>query len=173
MHPIDVSGPDLHALPRWSLLSDSERAQGLRVGGAQHLAVHGARDRLYSIVHEGERWTHKEGGDRLFVYDIAAQQCVSKIPLASPGLTFMGHPLEFGASWIWPFNRLSPALTGMLPPGIGNVALTQDAEPLLVTSAEYSGALVLHDALSGAFLRRVQTGNFTVSAIYTPFGARP
>jgi methylamine dehydrogenase heavy chain len=173
LHPIDVSGPAPRALPKWSLFSDEERARGLRVGGAQHLAVHVGRDRLYAIAHEGERWTHKEGGDRLFVYDAASGKRISEIPLTSPGLSFMGQPLEFGSNWIWPFNRLSPALIGMIPPMIGNVALTQDSEPLIVTSAEYSGALVLNDFESGAFLRRVQTGNFTASAVYTPFGARP
>jgi methylamine dehydrogenase heavy chain len=38
---------------RWSLLDSADRKDGWRVGGQQHLALHGPTGRLYSLVHQG------------------------------------------------------------------------------------------------------------------------
>ena len=49
------------------------------------------------------------------------------------------------------------------------VAVTQDAEPLLVTASGFSGGLALYDARTGEFLRRVYSGNLTTVALQAPF----
>lgn len=173
LYPVDVSESEPRFLERWSLLSDAERSEGFRIGGNQHLAVHEKRGRLYSLVHEGGEWSHKDPGSELWVYDLASQQRLARIELASPGLTFMGRSLEFGQDWPWPLNRISPGIVGLMPAMIGNVAVTQDDHPLILTTSEISGSLVLHDLDSGELLRRVPTGNFTASSLHAPFGARP
>ncbi len=173
LHPVDLSGPEPVFPGAWSLLSAEDRAQGYKIGGGQHLAVHEKRGLLYSLVHEGGEWSHKEPGSELWVYDLATRERVRQIALVSPGLTFMGRSLAFGQGWPWPLNRISPALMGLLPPGISNVVVSQDDAPLLATSADYSGSIALFDALTGAHLRNVPTGNFTASSVHTPFGVDP
>jgi methylamine dehydrogenase heavy chain len=52
LHAIDFSADKPVAQPPWSLFADAERLQGWRVGGMQHLALHRATQRLYSLVHK-------------------------------------------------------------------------------------------------------------------------
>jgi hypothetical protein len=104
------------------------------------------------------------------VYDLASQRRVQRIALRSPGMTLMGVAIEFGQGWIWPFDRLYDWLLGLVPElGVGGIAVTQDARPLLVTGADFTGSLAVYDALSGAFLRRVTTGNLTNLGLATPW----
>lgn len=67
------------AVPEFStpvpLLSASERADGWRIGGVRHLAVHAASGRLFSIVHRGGgQETRKDPGRHIWVYDLASLQ---------------------------------------------------------------------------------------------------
>jgi len=50
---VDVSGADLKMGERWALLDDADRKDSWRVGGGQHLAVHGPSGRLYVLMHQG------------------------------------------------------------------------------------------------------------------------
>ena len=74
------------------------------------------------------------------------------------------------STWPWPFSRIPDWLVYYLPEfAVGAVAVTQDAQPLLVTGSNFSGSLAVYDALSGEFLRRVAPGNMTTLGIQTPF----
>jgi methylamine dehydrogenase heavy chain len=168
VHPIDVSGAAPRFGERWSLLDSADRKQSWRVGGQQHLALHGPTGRLYSLVHQGGPDTHKQAGTELWVYDVAARRRVQRIELRSPGFTYLGVPIGF--DWPWPFSRIPDWLVYYMPDlAVGAVAVTQDAQPLLVTGTNFSGALAIYDALSGEFLRRVAPGNMTTLGIQTPF----
>jgi methylamine dehydrogenase heavy chain len=173
VHPVDVSGREPRPGQPWSLLDERDREQSWRIGGAQHLALHGPSGRLYSLVHQGGEHGHKDPGSELWVYDLATRRRVQRIELRNPGFTFLGMPLEFGRDWIWPFNGLHAFLLDHVLPnlGISQVQVTQDAHPLLVTGSLFSGSLALYDALSGEFLRRVATGNATIQAIQAPAAA--
>jgi methylamine dehydrogenase heavy chain len=168
VHPVDVSGAEIRFGERWSLLSDADRAAGWRIGGHQHLALHGASGRLYSLVHEGGPDTHKQSGSELWIHDLATRQRVQRVKLRSPGFTYLGVPV--GHDWPWPFSRIPDWLVGRVPElGVGMVEVTQDAEPLLVTGSNFSGSLAVYDARSGAFLRRVAPGNVTTLALQSPW----
>jgi len=94
---------------------------------------------------------------------------VQRIELRGPGFTYLGVPI--GLDWPWPFSRIPDWLIRYAPElGVGAVAVTQDAQPLLVTGSNFSGSLAIYDALSGEFLRRVAPGNMTTLGIQTPFG---
>jgi methylamine dehydrogenase heavy chain len=170
LHSVDLSGSEPRFEERWSLLSEADRAESWRVGGARHLAVHQATGRLYSLVHQGGPDTHKDAGSEIWVYDLASHQRLQRIEVASAGLTFMGTPIEIGKDWIWPFDRLAAWLLSLISLGADGVLVSQDAEPLLVTSSEGSSGLAIYDALSGEFLRRVYTGNFANLGIQLPEG---
>jgi methylamine dehydrogenase heavy chain len=163
--PVDVSGAEPRFGEPWSLLDESDRADSWRIGGSQHLAVHAASRRLYSLVHQGGPDTHKEPGSELWVYDLATRARVARVELRSPGLTFLGEPIELGGGgrlWGW-------LLDAVLGAGVDTIAVTQDAEPLLVTASGFSGGLALYDARTGEFLRRVYSGNLTTVALQAPF----
>lgn len=65
----------------WTLLSKEDRQKGWRPGGVQHLAGHVGQRRLYVVMHQGSRDTHKDPGKEVWVYDVATRQRVMKIPL--------------------------------------------------------------------------------------------
>ncbi|MBW2281159.1 MAG: amine dehydrogenase [Deltaproteobacteria bacterium] len=171
LHAVDVSGDAPRFEKPWSLLSDDDRADEWRVGGTQHLAVHRASGRLYSLVHQGGVDSHKDAGSELWVYDLASKKRVQRIELSNPGITFLGASLEFGQDWVWPFNGTYDALLSLGGAAVSNVTVTQGDDPLLVTSSAFSGALGIYDATTGEFLRRVQTtGNMISSSIHAPWG---
>ena len=165
VHPVDVSGAEPRFGEPWSLLDETDRADSWRIGGSQHLAVHAASRRLYSLVHQGGPDTHKDPGTELWVYELATRARVERVALRSPGVTFLGEPIELGGGgrlWGW-------LLDSFLGARIDTIAVTQDAEPLLVTASGFSGGLGLYDARSGEFLRRVYCGNLTIVALQAPF----
>jgi methylamine dehydrogenase heavy chain len=168
VHPVDLSGAEPRFEPTWSLFSAADREDSWRIGGTRHLAVHQASGRLYSLVHQGGPDTHKEAGSEIWVYDLASHDRLQRIEVASAGVTFMGVPLELGRDWIWPFDRLASGLLSMLARGADEVLVSQDDEPLLVTTSEGSGGLALYDARSGEFLRRVYTGNMANMGLEIP-----
>jgi methylamine dehydrogenase heavy chain len=72
VHTVDVSGPDVRFEEPWPLLSTADHEQSWRIGGMQHLAVHQRSGRLYALVHRGGPDTHKEPGEEVWIYDLAA-----------------------------------------------------------------------------------------------------
>lgn len=172
VHPVDLSGDAPRFGERWSLLGERDRADSWRIGGSQHLAVHRGSGRLFSLVHQGGKDTHKSGGTELWVYDLSTRERVQRIELRNPGLTYLGVPLEFGQSWVWPFSGLYDGLLGLAGDllAVEEVIVTQGEEPLLITGSNYSGSLALYDAMSGEFLRRVVTGNMVTFGLQAPWG---
>ncbi len=102
IRPIVADGRSVKALPTWSLLSDEERKAGWRPGGVQQLAVHAAQHRLYAIVHQGGRDTHKDGGRTIHVYDLKTharvQTIQTKRTVGVIAVSSDEHPLLFAAS---------------------------------------------------------------------------
>jgi methylamine dehydrogenase heavy chain len=171
MHPIDVSGSDIRFGPAWSLLDDADRAASWRIGGLQHLAVQRRGGRLYALMHRGGPDTHKDPGQEVWIYDLATQRRVARIKLLNPGLTIYGFPIEFGRSWVYPFNHLWDWLLDTFAPAeVSAIQVTQDDAPLLLTASQFSGSIGVYDARSGRFLRRVQPVGWTTDILLAPYG---
>ncbi len=85
-HLVDVSGSTPKPTGRWSLFSAGERAENWRIGGFQHLALHEKTGRLYSLVHQGGKDSHKDPGTRVLVYDLAGKKKIASIDLTGPAL---------------------------------------------------------------------------------------
>lgn len=113
---------------RWSLTTAEERAQGWRPGGMQHLAVHVANRRLYSLMHQGGPDTHKDPGAEIWVYDLASrerkQRFVPDGPLTSITVTADERPLLFGIFIGAPQLRVFDARTGAALRTIDEVGFT-------------------------------------------------
>ncbi len=176
VHPVDVSGATPRFDEPWSLTDAKDREDSWRIGGSQHLAVHGASGRLYSLMHQGGVDTAKDPGSEVWVYDLDTRARIQRIELRHPGFAILTASLSFGESWIWPFNRLSDWLLDyVIPsPGLEHIQVTQDDEPLLITGTQFGGSLAVYDALSGRFLHRVAAGNISTHALQVPWsGAEP
>ncbi len=169
LHTVDVSGAEPRFGEPWDLVGAEERAESWRIGGQQHLAVHAASGRLYALVHQGPPDTHKAPGKELWVYDLASRRRVQRIALRSPGLTYLGMPLDPGPSLVWPLGPLFEWALSLAGLDVGLVAVTQDERPLLVTASDFTGSLAVYDALSGEFLHRLAPGNMTTLALQVPW----
>jgi methylamine dehydrogenase heavy chain len=169
---VDVSGDAPRVAPAWDLIPEADRREQWRIGGSQHLAVHEPSGRLYSLVHQGGVDSHKDPGGELWIYDLATGERVERLALRHPGFSILSEGFEFGESWPWPFHHLAGwLLDHVVPnPGLTVVAVTQDESPLLVTGTQFGGSIAVYDARTGAFLRRVASGNMTAHALVAPFG---
>jgi len=99
MYPVKAEKGSLTVQPTWSLLSAEEKAAKWRPGGLQQLAVHTGMNRLYSIMHQGDLYTHKDPGREVWVYDLAKRARLQKISMqhdaGSIQVSRDAHPLMF------------------------------------------------------------------------------
>jgi methylamine dehydrogenase heavy chain len=164
LHAVDFSGQQPVAAPPWSLFTDAERQASWRIGGMQHLALHRASRRLYSLVHEGGAGSHKDPGSAIWVYDVDKQARVQEI--AAPGLlpAFVRPVLELERDgWgDWLLRQVLPN------PGLHTIAVTQDAAPLLFVRHDEIGAIGVLDARSGAVLRDIDEAGITGPLLIVP-----
>jgi hypothetical protein len=167
VHPVDVSGPALAFGEPWSLLADADRLASFRIGGAQHLAADGS-GRLYSLVHQGGRDTHKQAGTEVWVYDLASRTRVQRIEVRNPLTGFLAGMLELRGDGV--FARFGRWLLDLLlpNPGVDRIAVTRDERPLLIASTAFPATLSVHDARTGEFLRDVPEVGIAASVLRTP-----
>lgn len=113
---------------RWSLTTDAERHEKWRPGGMQHLAVHVAGRRLYSLMHQGGPDSHKDPGTEIWVYDLESRTRTRRIaleqPLTSLAMTADDKALLFGMFIGAPELRVFDASTGSLLRVVGEVGFT-------------------------------------------------
>ena len=164
VHPVDVSGPAIRPGETWSLFDEDDRGASWRVGGGQHLAVHAASGRLYALVHQGEKDTHKEPGREVWVYDLATRARVQRLELGNPlaALVRQQAGVERGGAASWLLDALLPN------PGVGQILVTQDASPVLVAVGQGPTGVLVHDARSGALLREIGEAGIASTLLYAP-----
>jgi hypothetical protein len=167
---VDVSGETLTFGEPWSLLSDADREDDWRIGGAQHLAVHRGKGLLYSLVHRGEVDTHKDPGEEVWIYDLARRERTQRVVLRNPGFTVYGFPVDFWRTWVWPFDRLGEwAIDAAAPALVTHIEVTQDSAPHLLAASQFSGSIGVYDGVSGAFVRRVLPTGWTTDLLVAPW----
>jgi methylamine dehydrogenase heavy chain len=159
LHALDVSGDKPEPREPWSLFTDAERKEGWLIGGQQHLAVHEATGRLYSIVHKGEAGSHKEPGHEVWVYDLEKKERVLRVKVSNLLIPFMNAQLGGGAvsGEKGGMDRFLDMVAGwLLPsPGTDSITVTQDDEPLLFLGHAQLGAVAVYDAGTGEHLRDI------------------
>jgi len=125
---LETMGGALQAAPSWSLLDTADRKASWRPGGLQHLSLHSATRRLYSLMHVGGDYSHKDPGNEVWVYDVATKKRTQRIQLKAPAtsiaVTRDSKPLLFtsfmGASGV----NVYDAVAGGFLRGINEVGLT-------------------------------------------------
>src|SRR5262245_55266131 len=152
LQSIDFAGEWPAAEARWSLFTDTERAEGWRIGGLQHLAFHASSGRLYSAVHQGEAGSHKQAGPEVWVYDLAKQVRVQRIEMENLTAAFLRPRMGIEAG-----SLVDRVLRTLLPnPGADALAVTRDGAPLLLAGQRESGAVGVYDATTGVHLRDLE-----------------
>jgi methylamine dehydrogenase heavy chain len=102
MYPLRSTSHGIELGPTWPLFTPRELAGHWRTGGLQHLALQRQTGRLYAIVHQGGLETHKDPGERVWVYDVASHRKVQEIHLRHPATSIQisqdPRPLLFACS---------------------------------------------------------------------------
>jgi methylamine dehydrogenase heavy chain len=165
VHAVDVAGDKPRFAESWSLVDDADRRASWRIGGAQHLAVHGPSGRLYALVHQGGPDTHKDPGTEVWVYDLAARRRVQRIAVLNPLASFVGQQMGPGTMagvTRWLMRKAAPN------PGVDRILVTQDEHPVLVASASLPPTVTIHDAMTGAVVREVSEVGLAGSLLFAP-----
>ncbi|MEW6268006.1 MAG: amine dehydrogenase large subunit [Thermodesulfobacteriota bacterium] len=168
VHPLDVSGEEPRFGETWSLFSDAERGAGWRIGGAQPVALHAKTGRLYLLVHEGAKDSHKQAGSAIWVYDVATRNRVAEIPVNNPLSSFVRGQMRAGRERLR--DRMLVRLLDAVLPNTGAEAIlvTQDAQPVLVVMSMMPPAVTVYDAQSGDILREVSEPGLAGSVLVAP-----
>ncbi|MFN2376968.1 MAG: amine dehydrogenase large subunit, partial [Candidatus Binatia bacterium] len=171
IHTVDVHGPALAFGATWSLLEDADRKEQWRIGGLQHLAVHAASGRLFALMHQGPRDTHKDPGTEVWVYDLEERTRTQRIAIPSPLVSFVADQAKLGpASEAGLSARAARALlSATLPnPGVERILVTQGDQPLLITSSGFPPTITVHDADSGSVRTEISEPGLGFSLFFTP-----
>jgi methylamine dehydrogenase heavy chain len=67
-------------------LSDEEKGKWWP-GGWQLASYHPQTNRLFVQMHEGDRWTHKQAGEEVWVFDAGSKKRLHRIELEEPALS--------------------------------------------------------------------------------------
>jgi methylamine dehydrogenase heavy chain len=81
VHPVNVSGDAPRFEPAWSLQDQEELAQEWRPGGWQLAALHHGQGLLFVLMHKGGKWTHKQAGEEVWIFDVTQKKRVGIISL--------------------------------------------------------------------------------------------
>jgi len=164
LHEVDFSEDAPVPKPAWPLFSENERANGWRVGGAQHIAYHPGTKRLYSIVHEGGPGSHKDPGPEIWVYDLRIKKKIDVFETPNLMAAFLGPQAGFDAS-----STTGKLLNFVLPNlGVHSIAVTRDDAPLLFYRHADLGAVGVLDALSGQHLRDIDEAGVSGTLLVVP-----
>jgi methylamine dehydrogenase heavy chain len=168
IQPIDVGGDALAMGERWPLFDDSDRAAEWRIGGAQHLAVHAASGRLYTLVHRGGPDTHKQAGTEIWVYDLATRRRVQRIETLNPLVSFVSQQGALSPDGV--LGRMGRWLLGASLPhtGVDNILVTQDEHPVLIAAGAMPPTVTVHDAMTGAVQREITEVGLGISLLFAP-----
>lgn len=163
-HEIDFGGARPTAAKPWSLFTEEERAEEWRIGGQQHLALHRASGRLYSVVHQGGPGTHKDPGPEVWVYSVPERAKTGAIEPSNLTAAFLRGlaGIEAGGVVDWLMSALLPSLGG------SSLAVSQDGAPLLFIGTREIAAVSVHDALTGEHLRDLESTGLSGGLLVAP-----
>ena len=171
VHTVDVGGPALGFGATWPLLDDSDRAAQWRIGGLQSLALHEASGRLFVLVHQGPKDTHKDPGTEVWVYDLEERRRIAKLPVPNPTVSFVADqaklgPLETAGAGV---RALRWLLGKTLPnPGVERILVTQGDKPVLLASSGFPPTINVLDPDTGSLLREVSEPGLGFSLLFEP-----
>lgn len=126
VHVIDHGKPVPAIARTWSLTGPADGKW--RPGALQTAAYHRASGRLYVLMHEGDRHSHKDPGTELWVYDAAKGQRIERIVLDGPAMSVAvsqdSAPLLYTTMFGETDLKIYDAMSGKLLRKIGGLGPT-------------------------------------------------
>jgi methylamine dehydrogenase heavy chain len=143
VHPLDISGNEPEVGSTWSLLTSEDRAEGWRIAGRQHLAIHHASSRLYSLVRRSEEPLDDPkvmDGQEVWVYDLGTQRRIDRWRARSEAEDEAESEGE---------DEGEGGIGATSGDGVSGILVTQGDEPLLISVGE---GVSVRDAMSGEYI---------------------
>jgi len=81
---VNVKEQEIRVGLPWWLISEEDRAERWRPGGAQPLTLHRRTNLLYVLMHQGAVDTHGEPGTEIRIIDTARRRAIGRLDLESP-----------------------------------------------------------------------------------------
>jgi methylamine dehydrogenase heavy chain len=101
VYPVTLKDEKATVGEKWRLQADGEDMKW-RPGGWQLAAFHAPTNRLFVLMHEGGKWTHKVAGEEVWVFDTESKQRIHRLHLPghrfSVAVTQDEQPLLFALS---------------------------------------------------------------------------
>jgi methylamine dehydrogenase heavy chain len=83
MH-VTVDGDDIDIGDPWAMVTEEEREEGWWPGGGQLATLHRDLGLFYLIMHQGERYSHHEAGNQVWVFSTRGQRKIGTIEFENP-----------------------------------------------------------------------------------------
>ena len=104
--PVDFSGAEAAAQPGWPMIDAADPDKSWRPGGWQTVTYQPKSGLLYSLMHQGGEWTHKQFGTEVWVFNAQTHKRVNRIKLKTPGYSILvsngDKPILFDMSLVPP-----------------------------------------------------------------------
>jgi methylamine dehydrogenase heavy chain len=79
-----VDGDDIEIGDAWEMVTEEERAEGWWPGGGQLATLHKDLGLFYIVMHQGERYSHHEPGNQVWVFSTQSRRKIATIEFENP-----------------------------------------------------------------------------------------
>lgn len=102
VYPVDFSGPTPRVGESWSLVNGAEKGTWWP-GGWQVATYHPETHQLFVLMHRGRKWTHKNLGEEIWVFDTRQQKRTARMQVENAALSIQvtqdAQPLLFAIEY--------------------------------------------------------------------------
>ncbi|MCZ6888417.1 MAG: amine dehydrogenase large subunit [Gammaproteobacteria bacterium] len=81
---VSTDGDDISVGEPWSILNEEDTEEDWRIGGGQIVALHRDLDVMYTLMHQGDPYTHEDAGTEIWVFNRGTQRRIARITLETP-----------------------------------------------------------------------------------------
>ena len=86
VYAIKMDGDTIELVNKWPLASEAEREDNWTIAGLDHTTAHEASNRLYVLMHQGQRHQFEEPGTHVWVYNATTGEKLQEIELEEMSL---------------------------------------------------------------------------------------
>jgi methylamine dehydrogenase heavy chain len=86
VYAIKMDSDTIELVNKWSLISETEREDSWTIAGLDHTTAHEASNRLFVLMHQGEKHQFEEPGTHVWVYNATTGEKLQEIELEEMSL---------------------------------------------------------------------------------------
>jgi methylamine dehydrogenase heavy chain len=113
VYALDMTATGIKLTDKWSLVSDSERADNWRISGMENTAIHRDSGRLFVLMHQGGADTRKDPASEVWAYNLKTHSRVARFELNDMTLSLAvsqgPNPRLYTVDFIVPLPYLAKA----------------------------------------------------------------